>query len=254
MMPLLDVENLAVRLGEKDILTGISFTVEPGQWLMILGPNGAGKSTLIRALAQGIAYSGLIRIRDRNAAEIPRREFAQDLGVLFQSHSITYDFTVEEIVRMGGYSRAEGLFRRSEPREDFFERAIAQTGLQPLLRQSVRTLSGGELQRVFLAQLLNQNPDILVLDEPANHLDPVYQKQTFELLQQWLLHRKGAVLSVVHDLSIARRYGSQALLLSGGRQAAAGTMEEVLQPELLRDVYGMDIVQWMKTLYAQWEG
>ena len=251
-MPRLEVENLGVHLNGKDILQDISFSVEPGQWLMILGPNGAGKSTLIRALSQGVSYSGQIRIQGRNAASIPRREFARKLGVLFQSHSVTYDFTVEEVVRMGGYSREEGNFHPSGHPEDFFESAIAQTGLKPLLHQSVRTLSGGELQRVFLAQLLNQNPDIPVLDEPANHLDPVYQKQTYELLEQWIARRKGAILSVVHDLSLARRYGARALLLSGGRQVAFGSPENVLQRELLCRVYGMDVVQWMKTLYAPW--
>ena len=115
------------------------------------------------------------------------------------------------------------------------------------------TLSGGELQRVFLAQLFAQNPRLLLLDEPTNHLDLVYQKQIFSLVREWLSKGGRAVVSVVHDLSLARMYGSRGVLLDHGKIAAAGEAADVFAPETLNAVYRMDVADWMRTMLSQWE-
>ena len=130
--------------------------------------------------------------------------------------------------------------------------ALSLTGLTELAGQSVLTLSGGELQRTFLAQLFAQNPKLLILDEPTNHLDLVYQKQIFALIQQWLKDSGRAVISVVHDLSLARAYGTHALLLDKSKAICYGTVGEVFQSELLNKAYGMDVRQWMQTMLGQW--
>ena len=114
------------------------------------------------------------------------------------------------------------------------------------------TLSGGELQRTFLAQLLAQDPQLLILDEPTNHLDLVYQKEVFALVREWLDDGGGAVISVVHDLSLAKAYGTHALLMDRGRVMARGTVKEVLSPGRLNGVYRMDVGTWMRGLYRQW--
>ena len=133
------------------------------------------------------------------------------------------------------------------------ESALEATGLGALRHKSVLTLSGGELQRVFLAQVFAQNPQILILDEPANHLDLVYQKHIFSLIQDWLRKPGRAVLSVVHDLSLARRYGTHALLMHEGRCVAHGQADDVLTPDRLRDVYQMDVYGWMREMLACWQ-
>ena len=115
------------------------------------------------------------------------------------------------------------------------------------------TLSGGELQRTFLAQLFAQNPRVLLLDEPTNHLDLVYQKQVFELISEWLKTPGRAVASVVHDLSLARAYGSHALLLDAGETQAYGSVREVFSPEHLDRAYDMNVSAWMRGLLAQWQ-
>ena len=126
------------------------------------------------------------------------------------------------------------------------------TGMTALCSASVLTLSGGELQRAFLAQVFAQNPRLLILDEPANHLDLVYQKHIFSLIEQWLREPGRAVLSVVHDLSLALRYGTHAALLDGGRCVAQGKAREALAPEHLAQVYGMDVRGWMRELLGEW--
>ena len=122
-----------------------------------------------------------------------------------------------------------------------------------MAQRSALTLSGGELQRAFLAQVFAQDPKLLLLDEPTNHLDLVYQKQVFALIQDWLKKGHRAVVSVVHDLSLAKAYGSHALLLDRGRVFAFGTVKEVLTRENLARVYKMDVYEWMQRMLEQWE-
>ncbi len=247
------VEDLSVSYGALTILNGVSFTLRPGEWLMIVGPNGAGKSTLINAITGGVRSSGAVFFEGKDARTMKPHELARGVGVLAQSHFVGYSFTVEEVVRLGRYAYAPTIFSRHNGEEQAVREALKQTGLYEQRRQSVLTLSGGELQRTFLAQTFCQDPRLLLLDEPTNHLDLVYQKQVFELIQNWLRGRDRAVISVVHDLSLARAYGTRALLLDRGRVAADGTMEHVFSDETLNRVYRMDVRSWMNTMLAQWK-
>ena len=251
-MTVLDVDDLTVRYGDLEIVRGVSFSVEAGQWLMLIGPNGAGKSTVVSAIGRGVSYGGTIRYCGRSIAKFRPDELAREIGVLAQNHFVGYSFTVGEVVRLGRYAYRRGLFSdRDDDGEERIRRALEMTGLTELVEQSVLTLSGGELQRVFLAQLFAQNPSLLVLDEPTNHLDLAYQQTAFSLVGEWLKEPGRAVISVVHDLSLARRYGTHAVLMDHGRCAAKGTMEEVCAPEKLNAAYSLDVAAWMRGLLAQ---
>ncbi len=250
---MLQVKNLTVAYGAHTVVNNLSFGLPPGQWLMVVGPNGAGKSTLINALSQGVRYTGQVLLNGVNAADLRPARLARKMGVLAQSHFVNYAFTVEDVVRLGRYAYAPGPFSgpQDEDRQKI-EEALAQTGMAGLRKQSVLTLSGGELQRCFLAQLLAQDPELLILDEPANHLDLQYQKQVFELVQAWVARTGRSVLSVVHDLSLARAYGAQALLMHHGEAVAFGSASDVLTRENLSAVYALDVFDWMRSLLAQW--
>ena len=250
---MLKVENLSVAYGELTILNGVSFDLAPGEWLMIVGPNGAGKSTLINAVTGGVPAKGNVFFEGRDARTMKAHELARGIGVLAQNHFVGYAFSVEEVVRLGRYAYAPTIFSRHSGEEQAVRAALEQTGLYELRHQSVLTLSGGELQRTFLAQTFCQDPRLLLLDEPTNHLDLVYQKQVFELIQKWLKQEGRAVISVVHDLSLARAYGTRALLLDHGRVMADGPMEKVFSDEVLNRVYGMDVRAWMIRMLAQWK-
>ena len=253
-MPILELKRLTVQLGAKRIVDGLSFSVSEGQWLMIVGPNGAGKSTVLSAVTQGVPYQGEILFEGTRVSSMKPAARARSIGILSQKHFVGYSFTVEEVVRLGRYAYAPGIFsRRSDEDERSVAEAMELTGVAHIARQSVLTLSGGELQRVFLAQLFAQNPRLLLLDEPTNHLDLVYQKQIFSLVREWLSKGGRAVVSVVHDLSLARMYGSRGVLLDHGRIAAAGETADVFAPETLNAVYRMDVADWMRTMLSQWE-
>ena len=249
---MLEVQNLNVRYGPLRVVDGVSFTVREGEWLMIVGPNGAGKSTVLNAVSQGVAYTGDIRLGGQDVRHMRPRERAQWLGTLSQSHAVGYAFTVEEIVRLGRYAYTGALEGRNREDASAVEAALAITGMAPYRSHSVLTLSGGELQRAFLAQVFAQNPRLLLLDEPTNHLDLAYQKQVFGLIREWLREPGRAAVSVVHDLSLARQYGTRALLLNGGKVVADGPIDQALSPDNLQRVYGMDVYAWMQKLLAAW--
>lgn len=251
---MLEVKNLTVQYGNLIIVNDVSFSASEGQWLMIVGPNGAGKSTILKAISQAVPYSGKVEFDNTNIAKYKSHERAKIIGVLAQSNFINYSFTVQEVIRLGRYAYAPGIFsRQSEEDERYIAEAIEMTGLGPLLNQSVLTLSGGELQRVFLAQLFAQNPRLLLLDEPTNHLDLLYQKQIFALIKEWLKAPGRAVVSVVHDLSLAKAYGKQALLLDKGKIKALGRIGQVLTAKNLDAVYSMDVYGWMRAKLEQWK-
>lgn len=251
---MLNVQNMTVSYGTHTVVNNLSFHVDEGQWLMIVGPNGAGKSTVLNAITQGVSYTGTVLLNGIDVTKHKASQRAKEVGVLAQNHFVGYEFTVEEVVRLGRYAHSSGLLSgRKASDEQAVEEALKLTGMEPLRNQSVLTLSGGELQRTFLAQVFAQNPRLLLLDEPTNHLDLVYQKQVFALISDWVKQPGRAVVSVVHDLSLARAFGSNALLMHKGETVAQGTVDEVLASENLDPVYGMDVYQWMLDMLSQWE-
>ena len=254
MTAVLELSNITVRYGEHTVVDSLSVTLEAGQWLMLCGPNGAGKSSLISAVSQAVPSCGLMRLDGQDLRRMKPAQIARKIGVLAQKNDVGYDYTVEEIVSLGRYAHAPGfLAGRDRDGEERVAHALALTGLESLRRASVLTLSGGELQRTFLAQVFAQDPQLLILDEPANHLDLVYQKHIFTLIGQWLEQPGRAVISVVHDLSLARRYGTHAVLMHQGKSVAQGEISAVLTPANLQSVYNMDVAGWMREMLGLWQ-
>lgn len=218
---------------------------------MLLGPNGAGKSTTVFALAKTAPYSGSIELFGKDIQKYNNTDYAKKIGFLSQKNLVAYDFSVAEIVSMGRYAHAEGMFKTlSNEDKSKVEEALEACGLQDLKDRSVQELSGGEVQRTFLAQVLAQDPEVLVLDEPTNNLDLVYQSQIFDLLKKWISAKDGTIISVVHDLALARYYGTAAVLLKDGKIAADGKIDLTLSDKNLNKVYGMNVKEYFHKLYT----
>ena len=250
---MLQLENVTVRFGGFLAADQASFFLHTGDWLMLAGPNGAGKSTVVRAIAQDVPYTGKITLDGQDLSAMRPSALARQIGVLSQQHQVSYAYTVHQIVSLGRYAHEKGfLSHRDSEGKEKIDQALELTGLTHLKNASMLTLSGGEAQRAFLAQVFAQDPRILILDEPANHLDLKYQQHIFGLIREWLSRGGRAVLSVVHDLSLARRYGTRAALMHEGRVTACGGIEEVFTPENLNAVYGMDVHAWMRGLLEGW--
>lgn len=249
---MLEVENLKVSFGQTQILRGIDFSLDERDWLMIIGPNGAGKTTVTNAIAQSLDYEGQIFFQGKSLRGMKSKERAKLIGVLMQNHYVAYSYSVRDVVSLGNYSRTRGILTQRELEENQISQALEATGLRGYENRSVLSLSGGELQRVFLSQLLLQDPRLMILDEPTNHLDLVYQESIFTLIKNWKEKDGRGVISVVHDLSLARMFGNKVLLLKDGRTFAFGPTEEVMTRENLKAVYSMDVYRWMNTLKEKW--
>ena len=251
---MLDVKNVNVRYENDLVVNDVSFHLQTGDWLMLVGANGAGKSSLLSAIAQSTAYTGEIRLGGIDARSYRAKEFAKRVGVLSQVNHVEYDYSAREVIRLGRYAHSSGVFSSLDVDGDrAVADAIRATGLEQLEDKSVLTLSGGELQRVFLAQVFAQEPELLLLDEPANHLDLLYQKQLFSSLSAWLAHGGRSIIAVVHDLSLAMKYGTHVLLLHDGKNAAYGYPKDALQRDYLQMAYGMDVKKWMTELLDGWQ-
>ena len=248
----LTVRGLCASIGRREILRDISFEVRPGEWLMLCGPNGAGKSTLLRCVSGALPFSGSVLLDGEDLRRMKPARRALLMGVMAQTHRTAYAYTVEEVVRLGRYARRGPLGGADEGAEAALGEALRLTGLTGLRRRSVLSLSGGEYQRCMLAQALCQQPALLLLDEPANHLDLSYQQQLYSLVDAWRREEGRAVVTVEHSLTAARRWGTHALLLREGRQLAFGPVREALEDSLLTRTWGMDVAGWMREEAKVW--
>ncbi|MER5942725.1 heme ABC transporter ATP-binding protein [Streptomyces sp. NPDC001928] len=234
---LAEAENLHVRLGTRPVLLGVSVPVRAGEVLALVGPNGAGKSTLLSALAADLpAAEGVVRIHGRPATDWSAPELALRRAVLPQSATLSFPFTVEEVVRMGRAPHA------SSPAEDDLAvaEAMAATEVTAFALRPFSALSGGERARVALARVLAQRAPLLLLDEPTAALDLRHQELVLGVCRERA--RAGdAVVVVLHDLGLAGAYAHRVAILRAGRVAADGPPADVFSERLLSDVYDQPV-------------
>lgn len=237
-MAFLSVDRLTVAFDGHTVLRDVSFDVTAGRWVGVLGPNGAGKTTLLRAIGDHISFEGDIRLKNAPIDRMSDQARARTMAFVRQARSLTFDFTVEQFVLLGRAPHRGWLQAyRSADRERVRE-ALARVDLDGFASRSVLSLSGGEMQRVFLAQALVQDADLLLLDEPTAHLDVHYQFSFMEQVRAQVAEGR-TVLAVGHDLELAARYADRLLLLDEGRLVAEGPPASVLTPDRIAEVFGM---------------
>ena len=240
---MLIANDLCIMRGGKQVVANIDVALTPGQMLGVLGPNGAGKSTLMAALCGELAPTrGQVLLDDIPLNQWRGPERARRLAVLPQSSTLGFAFKVEEVVAMGRLPHGSGQRCDGE----IIQHALAAADGLHLLGRSYLTLSGGERQRVHLARVLAQvwpgeEGQILLLDEPTSALDPLHQHTTLLAVRAFAA-RGGAVMVILHDLNLAARYCDHLLLLDQGRAHLSGTPEQVLTPEALKSVFGLDVL------------
>ncbi|MGI6038211.1 MAG: heme ABC transporter ATP-binding protein [Limnochordia bacterium] len=240
---MLDIKGITFRyVQEKQVLQGIDLTVEAGDFLGIIGPNGCGKTTLLKIIAKALRpQGGIIRLMDRPLAQLSQREIAQRLGVVPQRWQTGFAYTVKEVVGMGRFAHKKLLRPTSTRDRQVIDRAMELTQVAHLARRPITQLSGGELQRVLIAQALAQNPQVLLLDEATSNLDINHQMEIMELIKELNDSDGLTVIAVMHDLNMAAQYCQRLVLLQQGQIFAQGTPEEVLTPDNIRQVYGTNV-------------
>lgn len=238
-MPGFSASDLSVTLSGNRILNRISFDIDEGLWIGLLGPNGAGKTTLLRAMAGLIPYEGSLRLDQKEIRTWQPRDLARRLALVRQTHSLSFDFRVDELVLLGR-SPHKSLLSVYE-KQDFkiVQDALRLVDLETFGDRSVASLSGGEQQRVFLAQALAQEASMLLLDEPTTHLDVHHQFEFLRHVREFVKQGK-TVIGAFHDLELAARFSDVLLILDSGAIIDFGNPETVLTSEMIADVFRMD--------------
>jgi iron complex transport system ATP-binding protein len=249
-----EVKNLFAGYGGDDVICNINFRAEVGESLCVLGPNGCGKSTLLKSIARLIDYRGNVSINGKDTSAVPRREFAKKIALLSQGANIYFPYTVYETVSMGRYAYSQGFLKAlSAEDKEIIEDTLKKLDIWDIKERMIDELSGGTLQRVFLARTLAQTPDLILLDEPANHLDLKHQIELLDFLKAWVKENNKTLIGVFHDLNLARLFGDTAIVMNNGTIAAGGKIDEVLNSEILSNVYGIDIRAFMKESLERWK-
>lgn len=241
---MIETKGLGKAYDGVSALRGLDWTVGEGEWWGIIGPNGSGKSTLMRLLS-GVERpsSGTIRIRGRHVEDYGRKELSRMMAVLQQEGIMPVHYPVREVLEMGRHPYLNWLGQ--DMREDvgaLIDGIMEKLELQGLANRHLDELSGGQRQRVALGQVMAQEPQILLLDEPTTFLDIHYQQQFMELVAEWRKEAGITVVAVLHDLNLAALYCDKLLVLRDGRAVSMGTPEEMLTSERIRSVYDVEPV------------
>lgn len=237
----IDIREVSVTIRGRAILDGITATIAAGHLVALVGPNGAGKSTLLKAIVGLCEPSrGSVSFTDDGAAAlIDPSERARRLAYLPQERILAWPMRTRAIVALGRLPHAQARTGETAADSAAIDAAMRAMDIANLAARPVNELSGGERARVLVARALAQEPDILIADEPSAALDPRHQIDLFETLRKRAASGR-IVVAALHDLTAAARYAGTVILMDGGRIAAIGPPRQVLTPELLRRVYGIE--------------
>ena len=228
------VNHLSFSYPNKSVLHDITVQFPENKITAIIGPNGCGKSTLLKHLSKSIHSKDSITLNGEPLESINSSRFAKSVAILSQMHdAMIDDFLVKDIVLMGRYPHKTRFGNYTKQDVSIAQSYMEHIGITHLADEQVQHLSGGELQRAFIAKALTQEPTILLLDEPTNHLDLKYKLALMKELQ----HFEGTVIVVLHDLQLAATYCDNIVLMNKGRIIQTGTPQEVLTPGLLAPVF-----------------
>lgn len=237
------LKNIDFSYDGLSVIQDVSFMVRPGEILGIIGPNGSGKTTLLNIICGVLKpNSGDIFIQDKNVKEIPRKELYQILAIVPQDSITSFNYTVLDIVLMGRTPYLKGSFWEREIDYEVAINSIKDIGIYNLKDKYVSQLSGGERQKVTIAQALSQQPKILLLDEPTTHLDINSKLEIMNLITRLNKEQKITVITIFHDINLAASFCPRILILSKGRISAMGNAEDVLTSQNLEGAYNIPVV------------
>jgi iron complex transport system ATP-binding protein len=242
---MLAASNITINYGSRVAVAGVSLTLNAGEVTAIIGPNGAGKSTLLRALNGAVKItSGNIELEGVPFTSYSRRSISRCIAAVAQEADLRFPVTVLEFVLGGRYAWAAVSSWGWETRHDLeiAEAVLSETQLHEFAGRMMNELSGGERQRAVLARALATEAAILLLDEPTANLDLGHQAAILELVRQRCDQRRACAAVVTHDLNLAAEFADRLLLLKDGRTVAFGPAADVLNRQLLREVFEVSVL------------
>ncbi len=233
--------NLALHYEEVVVASDLSIEIPDGQVSVLIGPNGSGKSTLLRALSRLLKpRDGAVVLDGKTIEQYSTKEVARRLAILPQVLMAPEAISVEELVAYGRFPQRRSIGGMTDEDRNAIEWALRVTGMVDLRERGVDQLSGGQRQRAWIALVLAQGTDLILLDEPTTFLDIAYQLEVLELLKHLNEAEGKTIVMVLHDINMASHYAHKLFALRSGQMVAQGDPREVLKADLIRNVFGID--------------
>ena len=234
-------EKLEIAYGDYIAVKEMDIRVRKGQITSIIGPNGSGKSTVLKGLTRLLdCKKGAVYVDGRNLKEFTPKELARQIGVLPQIHSAPPDFQVKELVGYGRMPYQKWYEQNNEEDKKIIDWAMKATGVWKLRDKSINQCSGGEMQRVWIAMVLAQQPEILFLDEPTTYLDISHQLEMMKLVKKLNRESGIGVVMVLHDMSHAMEVSDWIVVIKGGKKYGEGAPEDIITAKTMKEVYEVD--------------
>jgi len=234
------VQNVCKHYGATRVVDDVTLTIPAGGLTSIIGPNGAGKSTLLSMMARLLAMdAGTVSVAGLDVTQTPSDVLAQRLSILRQDNPLSSRLTVYDLVSFGRYPYSKGRLTLAD--QDHIDRALAYLQLQPLAARFLDELSGGQRQRAFVAMVLCQDTDYVLLDEPLNNLDMKHASGMMKTLARAARELHKTVVLVLHDINFAAWYSDHIVAMRDGKVWASGGVDEMIQADMLRQIYDMEI-------------
>lgn len=237
---LICARDLRVGYGQHEIIPGISLQIPPGKITTIIGPNGCGKSTLLKALSRLMPFEGEVTLGGRSLKEYPRRDLARHIGVLPQSPTAPEGILVADLVSRGRHPHQSWFNQWSRSDEGVVEIAMKASGIAALADRPLDSLSGGQRQRAWIAMVLAQETDILMLDEPTTFLDLSHSVDVLNTVVYLRDQLSRTIVMVLHDINLAARYSDHLLVMKDGEILAVGAPKDIISSELLHEVFALE--------------
>lgn len=238
----IELKNVSSGYGKKKVIHDVSLFIPRGEITAILGENGSGKTTLLRTIAGLIDYEGSITIDGEEVKKMPYKERAKKISLLSQMNSAYFSYSVYETVKMGRYRFQKGFFDTYKDEDiKFIEECMKRADILDIKDERIGELSGGQLQRVYLAQLFAQDSEYIFLDEPTNHLDLKYRVK----LEKELQEKKVSTLCVYHDIRAALDVADNIILIKNGEIVKQGKTCDIKKSEALNLTFDMDVLSYL---------
>ncbi|MBR6771236.1 MAG: ATP-binding cassette domain-containing protein [Lachnospiraceae bacterium] len=235
----MNIKDLLKSYGNKTVVNEVSFEVPKGKVLSLIGPNGAGKSTVMGMISRLIAKdAGLIHFEDKDLSRWKSRELAKKLAILTQHNNIQMKLTVRELVAFGRFPYSGSRLTAED--EEMVDRAIAYMELEEYEEHYIDELSGGQRQRAYIAMVIAQDTDYVLLDEPTNNLDIYHASNLMRIVRRLCDELGKTVILVLHEINYAAFYSDYICAFANGKIARFGTVDEVINKEALYDIYKVD--------------
>ena len=237
---MIQVRELTKLYGKKQVVENVSVDIQRGQITSFIGPNGAGKSTLLSMVSRLLdADTGEVLIDSTNTKKLKSNEFSKRVSILKQSNYMNVRLTIRELVSFGRFPYSKG--RLNDEDEKMVDQSIDYMDLKEMENSYLDELSGGQRQRAFIAMVIAQDTDYILLDEPLNNLDMKHPVQIMKILRRLVDELGKTVVIVLHDINFASVYSDRIVALKNGRVVKDGTTEEIIQSAALKEIYDMDI-------------